>query len=412
MRSRDGVSMQTRKLGIVGPQVSALGYGAMGLSSAYGPGVDRKDAIAIIRAAVERGVTLFDTAEAYGPFTNEGLVGEALAPFRHRVVIATKFGFDIAPDGTRRGGVDSRPEHVKEVAEAALRRLRVDAIDLLYQHRVDPNVPIEDVAGAVKDLMRRGEGEALRPLGGEREDHPPRARRAAGDRGPERVLALDARRRAERGPRDVRGARHRVRPVQPARCRVPDGEDRREDGLPPDRLPELLAALHAGGSQGERGRRGPAEPGRRPEEGHGCAGRAGVAARAEALDRPDPRHHQAPPPRGEPRRRRGRAHAGRPSRDRASLREHHGAGRPASRGRPGPDGPLTITPGGERCTAATPLANAHRTTGLRSSGARRTAGAARPSTSGSSGRSRGTAPCSSMNCNGKRGALPEHPAGR
>ncbi len=148
--------MKKRTLGKSGLEVSAVGFGTMSLTAVYGPAMERPQAIALVRSAVERGVTFFDTAEAYGPFTNEELVGEALAPFRDRVVIATKFGFDIAPDGTRRGGVDSRPEHVKEVAEASLRRLRVDAIDLLYQHRVDPNVPIEDVAGAVKDLIAAG----------------------------------------------------------------------------------------------------------------------------------------------------------------------------------------------------------------------------------------------------------------
>src|SRR6266498_633576 len=148
--------MKRRYPGKSGLEVSAVGLGTMSLTAVYGPAMERPRAIALVRSAVERGVTFFDTAEAYGPFTNEELVGEALAPFRDRVVIATKFGFDIAPDGTRRGGVDSRPEHVKEVAEASLRRLRVDAIDLLYQHRVDPNVPIEDVAGAVKDLIAAG----------------------------------------------------------------------------------------------------------------------------------------------------------------------------------------------------------------------------------------------------------------
>jgi aryl-alcohol dehydrogenase-like predicted oxidoreductase len=148
-------TLQTRKLGRVGPEVSALGYGSMGLSSAYGPAADRKDAIVILRAAVERGVTLFDTAEAYGPFTNETLLGEALAPFRDQVVIATKFGFGINPDGTRYG-LDSRPEHIRQVVDASLGRLRVETIDLLYQHRVDPNVPIEDVAGTVKQLIAEG----------------------------------------------------------------------------------------------------------------------------------------------------------------------------------------------------------------------------------------------------------------
>jgi aryl-alcohol dehydrogenase-like predicted oxidoreductase len=135
--------------------VSAIGYGCMGLQSVYGPGADRREGIAIIRAAVERGVTLFDTAEAYGPFKNEELVGEALAPVRDRVVIATKFGFGINPDGTRYG-LDSRPEHIRQVADAALARLRVETIDILYQHRVDRNVPIEDVAGTVKTLIQEG----------------------------------------------------------------------------------------------------------------------------------------------------------------------------------------------------------------------------------------------------------------
>lgn len=147
--------MHTRTLGRSGLQVSALGYGAMGLSAAYGPAADRVAAIALLRAAVERGVTLFDTAEAYGPFTNEELLGEALAPVRERVVIATKFGFGINPDGSRYG-FDSRPAHIRQVAEASLTRLRIDTIDVLYQHRVDPNVPIEDVAGTVGELIAEG----------------------------------------------------------------------------------------------------------------------------------------------------------------------------------------------------------------------------------------------------------------
>ena len=148
--------MKKRVLGKSGLEVSALGYGAMGLSAAYGAPTPKAEAIQLIRAAVERGVTLFDTAEAYGPFKNEELVGEALAPFRDRVVIATKFGFSIKRDGTRDGGVDSRPDHIREVVDAALERLRTDRIDLLYQHRVDPKVPMEDVAGTVKDLIQKG----------------------------------------------------------------------------------------------------------------------------------------------------------------------------------------------------------------------------------------------------------------
>jgi aryl-alcohol dehydrogenase-like predicted oxidoreductase len=138
-------------------EVSALGLGCMGMSSSYGPAGDKREMIALIHGAVDQGVTFFDTAEAYGPFANETLVGEALAPFRNRIVVATKFGFNIDPDtGERRAGVDSRPEHIKVAVEGSLKRLGVEAIDLLYQHRVDPAVPIEDVAGAVKDLIAQG----------------------------------------------------------------------------------------------------------------------------------------------------------------------------------------------------------------------------------------------------------------
>jgi aryl-alcohol dehydrogenase-like predicted oxidoreductase len=156
--SKTGVEkMEKRKLGNSKLEVSALGLGCMGMSSAYGPAADKLEMIALIREAVERGITFFDTAEAYGPFANEELVGEALAPLRDQVVIATKFGFDIDPNtGSRTGGLNSRPEHIKGVAEASLKRLKTDVIDLFYQHRVDPNVPIEDVAGAVKDLIQEG----------------------------------------------------------------------------------------------------------------------------------------------------------------------------------------------------------------------------------------------------------------
>jgi len=148
--------MQKRRLGKSDLEVSAMGLGCMGLSFGLGPAVEKKDGIALIRAAVERGVTFFDTAEVYGPFTNEELVGEALAPFRERVAIATKFGFKLDPKTGKQDGLDSRPEHIKEVAEASLKRLKTNVIDLFYQHRVDPNVPIEDVAGAVKELIQEG----------------------------------------------------------------------------------------------------------------------------------------------------------------------------------------------------------------------------------------------------------------
>lgn len=146
--------MKRRKLGEL--EVSALGFGCMGLSYAYGPAIEKQQAVNVIRTAIEQGVTFFDTAESYGPFTNEELLGEALAPHRGHVVIATKFGFDITPDGQRRSGLNSRPDHIKQVAEASLKRLRTCVIDIFYQHRVDPGVPIEDVAGAVKDLIQAG----------------------------------------------------------------------------------------------------------------------------------------------------------------------------------------------------------------------------------------------------------------
>ena len=147
--------MQKRKLGTSGPEVSAIGLGCMGMSFGYGPAGDELEMIGVIRAAVDLGVTFFDTAEVYGPFTNETLLGKALSPLRERVVIATKFGFHFDEQG-KQAGLDSRPEHIKQVADASLGRLNIDAIDLFYQHRVDPNVPIEDVAGAVKELIQAG----------------------------------------------------------------------------------------------------------------------------------------------------------------------------------------------------------------------------------------------------------------
>src|SRR3977135_249366 len=148
--------MQKRQLGKSNLQGSAIGLGCMAMSSGYGPAGEKQEMIALIRSAVERGVTFFDTAEVYGPFTNEELVGEALAPLREQVVIATKFGWKLDPNTGKQAGLDSRPEHIKEVAEASLKRLKTNVIDLFYQHRVDPDVPIEDVAGAVKDLIREG----------------------------------------------------------------------------------------------------------------------------------------------------------------------------------------------------------------------------------------------------------------
>ena len=200
-------------------------------------------------AAVERGVTFFDTAQVYGPFANEELVGEALEPVRDQVVIATKFGFELSTGQST--GVDSRPDTIKRSVDDSLQRLRTDRIDLLYQHRVDPNVPIEDVAGTVKELIDAGQGQALRPLRGRRADDPPRARRPAGHRAPERVLALVA--GAGGGdPADARRARHRLRPLQPARQGLPHRQDRREHRVRQRRLPQHRPALHRpGGPEGE-----------------------------------------------------------------------------------------------------------------------------------------------------------------
>jgi aryl-alcohol dehydrogenase-like predicted oxidoreductase len=182
--------MQKRKLGKSNLEVSALGFGCMGMSFGYGPAADRKEAISVIRAAAERGVTFFDTAEIYGPFTNEELVGEALAPFKRQVVIATKFGFQIDRDG-KQNGLNSQPEHIREVAEASIKRLKVEAIDLFYQHRVDPDVPIEEVAGAVKELIREGKVRhfGLSEAGA---DDSSRSRSAARHRTAERILAVVA----------------------------------------------------------------------------------------------------------------------------------------------------------------------------------------------------------------------------
>jgi aryl-alcohol dehydrogenase-like predicted oxidoreductase len=152
----DGETVKKRKLGKSNLEVSEIGLGCMGMSFGYGPAGDKQQMISVIRAAVDRGVTFFDTAEVYGPFTNEELVGEALAPYRAQVVIATKFGFKLDPSTGKQAGLDSRPEHIKEVADASLKRLKTDVIDLFYQHRVDPKVPIEDVAGAIKDLIQQG----------------------------------------------------------------------------------------------------------------------------------------------------------------------------------------------------------------------------------------------------------------
>lgn len=298
--------MQKRTLGRGGLEVSAIGLGCMGLSYGYGPEVEKPAGIALIRKAVDLGVTFFDTAEVYGPFTNEELVGEALAPVRDQVVIATKFGFR---DGSAQAGLDSRPERIRQVAEASLKRLRTDRIDLFYQHRVDPEVPIEDVAGAVQGLIREGK---VKHFG-----------------------------LSEAGVQTIRRA-HAVQPVAALQSeyslwwREPEAEvlpalEELGIGLVPfsplgkgfltgaitetttlrqRRLPQHRAALLGGGAQGQPGAGRSARRDRRPQAGDLGPDRARLAAGAEAVDRADPRHHQAAPAGGEYRRGGGHADGG------------------------------------------------------------------------------------------------------
>ena len=294
--------MQKRKLGN-SLEVSAIGLGCMGLSFGYGPAVDKQEVISLIRAAVERGVTFFDTAEVYGPFTNEELVGEALAPFRDQVVIATKFGFDV-----RREGRAERPEQPAGAHQGGRRGLAQAAqdrrIDLFYQHRVDPNVPIEDVAGAVKDLIQRRQGQALRPVRSRRADDPSRPRRPAGHRAPERILAVVARARSRKCCPTLEELGIGFVPFSPLGQGLPHRHDRREHDVRQHRLPQHRSPLHAGGPEGEPGAGRSARRDRRAEEGDTRPDRARLAAGAEAVDRADPRHHEAASPGGEHRGRR------------------------------------------------------------------------------------------------------------
>ena len=333
--------MQKRKLGNSGLEVSALGLGCMGMSFSYGPAKDKQEMTTLIRAAVERGITFFDTAEVYGPFSNEELVGEALAPFRKQVVIATKFGFDLSGSDNRPGaaGLNSRPEHIKQAAEGSLKRLKVETIDLLYQHRVDPNVPIEDVAGAVKDLIQEGK---VKHFG-----------------------------LSEAGVQTIRRA-HAVQPVTalqseyslwtrtPEKEVIPtleelgiglvpysplgkgfltgkmdenakfDSSDFRST-LPrftPEALKANQALIHLLAGIGERKKATPAD-------------RTGLAAGPEAVDCTDPRHDQAASPGRKHRGSVSRAHAERSPRHRECRLKDHGAGRPVPRKAGKDDGSLS-----------------------------------------------------------------------
>ena len=243
--------MQKRKLGNSNLEVSALGLGCMGLSFGYGPAVDKQAGISLIRSAVELGITFFDTAEVYGPFTNEELVGEALAPFRDRVVIATKFGFGVDANG-KRSGLNSRPEHIKEVAEASLKRLRVDHDRLVLSASCRPQ-------RADRRCRRRREGpdpgrqgEALRAVRSRRADDSSRSCGAASHGSSERILALVARARIG-SVADARGTRHRLRTVQSTRQGFPDGQDRRKHDVRQFRHPQQRSAVFAGEPKSESG---------------------------------------------------------------------------------------------------------------------------------------------------------------
>jgi len=291
--------MQKRRLGSGGLEVSAIGFGCMGMSWSYGPPKDKQEMISLLHAAVDRGVTFFDTAEVYGPLLNEELVGEALAPFRGKVVIATKFGWEANPeDGGKWSALNSRPEHIKQVCEGSLKRLKVDAIDLFYQHRVDLNVPIEDVAGAVKDLIREGKVKHF----GLSEASAQTIRRA---HAVQAVAALQSeyslfwREPEETVMPTLEELGVRLRSVQPASQGLPDRQDRREHDIRQHRFPQQCAEIQHGEPQSESGSRGYSQFLRKTEERNSGANRTGVAVGEEAVDRSHPRHNEDDAPRRE-----------------------------------------------------------------------------------------------------------------
>ena len=332
--------MQKRKLGKSNLEVSAIGLGCMGMSFGYGPAADKKEMISLIRTAVERGVTFFDTAEVYGPFTNEELVGEALAPLREQVVIATKFGFKPDPNGgTRWSGLDSRPEHIKEVAEASLKRLKTDVIDLFYQHRVDPNVPIEDVAGAVKDLIQQGKvkhfglseagvqtirrAHAVQPVAALQSEY------SLWWREPEAEVIPTL---EELGIGFV--------PFSPLGQGLPHRKDQRRYAVRQDRLPQHRSSLYAGEPKSESGVGRSDWQGRATEKGDACSDRACLAACTKAVDRSDPWYDQAASTRREHRSRCRRTYARRsPATGSRSLKDR-GARRSLPRRTAETGGPL------------------------------------------------------------------------
>jgi aryl-alcohol dehydrogenase-like predicted oxidoreductase len=301
--------MQTRQLGAGGLEVSAIGLGCMGMSMNYGTPPDRQEMIALLRTAVDRGVTFFDTAEVYGPFANEELVGEALAPVRSQVIIATKFGFDIDPVTRQRRGLNSRPEHIRQAVEASLRRLQVDTIDLLYQHRVDPNVPIEEVAGAVKALIAEGKARyfglsevgaqtlrrahAVHPVAAVQNEYSLWAR----DSEPEVLPAC-----AELGIGFV--------PWSPLGQGFLTGAVSAGQTFDASDIRSRFPALHAGGDGRQPAAGCATLPARRAERGDAGANRAGLASRPAALHCAHSRHAQAAPFGREHGRRRSRADPG------------------------------------------------------------------------------------------------------
>ena len=315
--------MQKRTLGNGKLEVSALGLGCMGMSSGYGPAGDKQEMMALLRTAVERGVTFFDTAEVYGPFVNEELVGEALRPLRSQVVIATKFGFKIGPDGEQTG-VDSRPEHIRQVAEASLKRLGIEVIDLFYQHRVDPQVPIEEVAGAVKELIQQGKvrhfglseagaqtirrAHAVQPVTAVQSEY------SLWTRGPEKEVLPTL---EELGIGFV--------PFSPLGRGFLTGKISENTTFDSSDFRSRPAALYAGGSKSEPGSDRAARPDRGTQAGDAGSDGAGLAAGTETVDRPDPRHDEADALRGKYRSSECRADARRPARDRRGGGEDPGA---------------------------------------------------------------------------------------
>lgn len=310
--------MQKRKLGKSGLEVSAIGLGCMGMSFGYGPPADKKEMISLIRSAVASGVTFFDTAEVYGPFTNEELVGEALAPVRDQVIIATKFGFKPDPNGGPRWtGLDSRPEHIRDVADASLKRLKIETIDLFYQHRVDPEVPIEEVADAVKDLIQQGKVKHF----GMSEAGVQTIRRA---HKVQPVAALQSEYSLwTRGPeKEVLPALEELGigfvPFSPLGKGFLTGKIDEGTSFDATDFRNILG-LHARSPQSESGSSRSARPDRTAQKGHTRSNCARLAPRAKTLDCPHSRHHQAAPLGGKQRRSRDSTESGRSARNRKRL---------------------------------------------------------------------------------------------